>query len=122
MPNNVVEAALPFALGKLLKFGKAADNAADGAKPLLGQNPTAAGSRTNTDLPGDLSTAKSIFRNQSRGQEVTQSTMSNGGIRRTAADGSQIRMNPDGTSRVDLPGRGSSRNGETIHIPPRKKN
>lgn len=93
--------------------------AARGAKPLLGRNPVSSGTRTNTDLPGDLSTAKSIFRNQTRGQDVTQTTMPNGGVRRTAADGTQIRINPDGSARLDLPGRGNSPNGETIHIPPR---
>lgn len=32
MPHNAFEAALPFALGKLLKLGKTADNVVDGAK------------------------------------------------------------------------------------------
>jgi RHS repeat-associated protein len=89
-------------------------------KPLLGQNPRAEGTRTNTDLPGDRATAKSIFRNQTRGQDVTQTAMPNGGIRRTAADGTQIRMNSNGATRLDLPSRGPRSNGETIHIPPQQ--
>ncbi len=93
--------------------------AARSTKPLLGQNPRTANTRTNTDLPGDRATAKSIFRNQTRGQDVTQTTMPDGTVRRTAADGTQIRMNPDGTTRLDLPGRGPQPNGETIHIPPK---
>jgi hypothetical protein len=86
-------------------------------KALLGQNAREAGGRTATDLAGNLAAAKSIFRNQARGQKVTQTTMQNGGIRRTAADGTQIRINPDGTARLDLPGRGRLPNGETIHFP-----
>ena len=89
-----------------------------GGKAILGQNARAAGARTATDLAGDRAAAKSIFRNQTRGQEVTQTTMSNEGIRRTAADGTQIRMNPNGTTRLDLPGRGPLPNGETIHFSP----
>ncbi|HEY1288641.1 MAG TPA: RHS repeat-associated core domain-containing protein, partial [Burkholderiales bacterium] len=93
--------------------------ATGGSKPLLGQNPQYARSRTNTDLPGDSATAKSIFRNQTKGQDITQSPMADGGVRRTAEDGTQIRMYPDGTTRIDLPGRGPMPNGETLHIPPR---
>ena len=100
---------------------KAGANAvATGSKPLLGQNPKDGGSRTNTDVKGDTATAKSIFRNQTKGQEVTQSSTSDGGVRRQAEDGTQIRMNPDGTSRLDLPGRGPAPNGETVHIPARE--
>ena len=91
-----------------------------GAKPLLGQNPSYTKNRTNTDLTGDRSTAKSISRNQTRGHKIEQIEMPNGGTRRTAPDGSQIRINPDGTNRLDLPGRGPRPNGETIHIPPRR--
>jgi len=60
--------------------------AARGAKPLLGKNPIPGGTRTNTELAGNLSTTKSVFRNQTRGQDITQSTMPNGGVRRTATD------------------------------------
>ena len=101
-------------LGRAIQATKAAKS----GKALLGQNARSAGKRTATDLAGDRATAKSIFRNQTRGQDVTQTTMQNGGIRRTAADGTQIRMNPDGTTRLDLPARGPLPNGETVHIPP----
>ena len=84
-------------------------------KPLLGQNPRAGGGRTNTDLPGGRATAKSIFNNQTNGQPVTQQRLGNGGTRRVAPDGTQIRFNPDGTTRVDLPGRGPTGR-ETIHF------
>ncbi len=104
-----------------LDYDIASDDAvaARGAKPILGRNPQVGSGRTNTELPGDRATAKSIFRNQTRGQDVTQASMPNGGVRRTAADGTQIRINPDGTTRLDLPGRGPLANGETVHIPPR---
>jgi len=75
--------------------------------------------RTNTDLDGfnDRATAKSIFRNQTRGQRVSQ-TPAGGGVRRHTEDGTQIRMNEDGSTRVDLPDRGTQPNGETIHFNP----
>ncbi|KQY91781.1 hypothetical protein ASD21_15840, partial [Caulobacter sp. Root1455] len=95
-----------------------ANSGSSESKPLLGRNPQAGGSRTNTDLPGGRSTAKSIFRNQTRGQSVSQQQLGNGGVRRSAPDGKQIRMNPNGSTRVDLPGRGPAKNGETIHVEP----
>ncbi|TAK52435.1 MAG: RHS repeat-associated core domain-containing protein, partial [Gammaproteobacteria bacterium] len=123
---SIASEALPVSVGDfkdaargVRAIAESGADAARSAKPLLGRNPVSSGTRTNTDLPGDLSTAKSIFRNQTRGQDVTQTTMSNGGVRRTAADGTQIRINPDGSARLDLPGRGNSPNGETIQIPPR---
>jgi hypothetical protein len=65
-----------------------------------------------TDLPGGRVVAKSIFRHLSRGQPITQVPLGNGGIRRFAPDGLQIRMNPDGSTRLDLPWP------ETIHFTP----
>jgi len=85
----------------------------------LGKNPSVTKTRTNTDLPGDKSTAKSIFRNQTKGQKVDQFDLKNGGVRRRAGDGTQIRINPDGTTRLDLPNRGPNPpSRETIHIGP----
>jgi hypothetical protein len=102
--------------------GAKASAAAPGSKPLLGQNPKDGGSRTNTDLQGDRATAKSIFRHETKGQTVTQQPTKDGqGILRQSEDGTKIRMNADGTTRVDLPGRGPLPNGETIHIPPKEK-
>ena len=87
--------------------------------PPLGRNGVAgAGSnpRVNTDLPGGRAVAKSIFRHVTKGQEISQEALQNGGVRRTAADGTQIRMNQNGTTRLDLPNRGPA--GETIHFNP----
>lgn len=84
-------------------------------KPLLGKNPRVTKSRTNTDLPGGKATAKSIFRNQTKGQRIEQKELSNGGLRRWVEDGPQIRFNPDGSVRVDLPNRGPLGT-ETIHF------
>jgi hypothetical protein len=90
-------------------------------KPLLGNNPRITKHRTNTDILGDKATAKSIFRNQTKGQEIAQQPLKNGGIRRTVKDGTQIRMNPDGSARLDLPKRGLNPPGrETIHVKPPK--
>ncbi|HEU4775064.1 MAG TPA: RHS repeat-associated core domain-containing protein [Lysobacter sp.] len=125
---DVVGAVVPFATGlgagvRAAAHGadavKAADGAADAAKPLMGRNPQPGGSRTNTDLGpnGDRASAKSVFRNQAEGKTAT-TTMDNGGTRTRADNNVQIRHNPDGSSRVDLPNRGSARNGESIHTPP----
>lgn len=91
-----------------------------GDMPLLGENPvpgSGSNPRINTELPGGRATAKSIFRNAARGQDVTQTPLGNGGVRRTLPDGTQIRMNPDGSTRLDLPGRGPTGR-ETVHLKP----
>jgi RHS repeat-associated protein len=80
---------------------------------LLGRNAKYTGSRVLTDLPGGRSTAKSIFRHRTRGQPVEVRHLADGGRRRFAPDGTQIRMHADGSTRIDLPG---SR--ETIHFGP----
>lgn len=45
------------------------------------------------------------------------SDMDKGGTRVRAENGVQIRHNPDGSSRVELPGRGPAKNGESLHTP-----
>jgi len=99
--------------------GSGSSNAAPASgetKPLLGQNPRATNNRTNTDLPGGRSTAKSIFRNLTRGQKITEDLTPNKSVMRRAEDGARIRFNGDGSTRLDLPGRGTRPNGETIHF------
>lgn len=87
-----------------------------GTKPLLGRNARVAGSRVNTDLPGGRYTAKSIFRKLTKGQRIIDRRQSNGTIIRYNPERSiQIRMNPDGTTRLDLRSRGP-RGLETIHF------
>ncbi|WP_373085468.1 hypothetical protein [Sneathiella sp.] len=85
-------------------------------KPLMGENPRVTNKRTNTDLSGGRATAKSIFRNQTRGQKVTEDLTPNNSVMRRAEDGTTIRLNADGSTRLDLPGRGTRPNGETIHF------
>jgi len=88
-------------------------------KSLLGKNAKIKNDRTLTDLKpvNDRATAKSIFRNQTKGQRVEQfRDDKTGSIRRRSDDGTQIRMKSDGSTSVDLPGRGTQPNGETIHF------
>ena len=97
----------------------AAEGGAVGERALLGRNAeegAGANPRINTDLPGGRATAKSIFRNLTKAEEVTQEQMSNGGVRRFAPDGTQVRFNPDGTTRLDVPRGPTGR--ETIHFDP----
>jgi RHS repeat-associated protein len=81
--------------------------------PLVGNNPREAGSRTNTDLPGGHEAATQTFGQQTTGQTVRTDPKTG---HQVAEDGSRLRLNPDGTARVDLPNRGSKPNGETIHF------
>ena len=86
-------------------------------KPLLGKNPRPSNHRISTDVDPfhDRATAKSIFRNQTKGQKVI-TKKENGNLRRFTSDGKQIRFKKDGTTRIDLPGRGSKKNGESMHF------
>jgi RHS repeat-associated protein len=125
---DIVGAAVPFATGlgagvRAAANGadavKAADGAADAVRPLMGRNQKPGGSRINTDLGpnGNRASAKSVFRNQAEGKKTT-TFMDDGGIRTRADNNVQIRHHPDGSSRVDLPNRGSAPNGESIHTRP----
>ena len=82
-------------------------------QPLVGNNPKDGGSRTNTDLPGGHEAATGTFGEQTAGQAV-RTDPSTG--HQVSEDGSRLRLNPDGTARVDLPNRGSQPNGETVHF------
>ena len=83
---------------------------------LLGRNLRINKGRALTDLPGGRATAKSIFRNLTKGKKVTEGRGKGGDLQRYT-DGRiiQIRMNPDGTTRIDLIGRGPT-GLETIHF------
>ncbi|MDY7094570.1 MAG: RHS repeat-associated core domain-containing protein, partial [Acidobacteriota bacterium] len=107
----------PLAAGGSSGGGDDGGDGEDSNRPLLGQNPRFSNTRTNTDLPGGRAAARSIFRNQTRGQPIESQPMSNGGVRQRAPDGTQLRMNPDGSTRLDLPGRGPVGR-ETIHFSP----
>jgi len=82
-------------------------------QPLVGNNPKDGGTRTNTDLPGGHDAATGTFGEQTAGQNVR--TDPNTG-HQVSEDGSRLRLNPDGTARVDLPNRGTKPNGETVHF------
>jgi hypothetical protein len=69
----------------------------------------------NPETRGGRASAKGIFRNRTRGQRVEQSSLGAGGVRRRAGDGTQIRLNPDGSTRIDLE---HSDGRETIHFDP----
>ena len=89
------------------------------AKGLLGRSPgrIIIGQRVNTDLPGGVAVAKSIFRHFTKGQSICQQPLRNGGTRRTAANGTTIRLNPDGSTRIDFYDRGPTGR-ETVHFSP----
>lgn len=86
---------------------------------MLGSNAKIKNGRTNTDLDPfhDRAVAKSIFKSQTKGQKIKDTPLGNGGVRRTAEDGTQIRFNSDGSTRLDLPHRGTEKI-ETIHFNP----
>ncbi len=113
---------LPAGFGIIKNAGKAVSGATkSGTKPLLGKSPVLGKNknRINTKLEGGTATAKSIFRNQTKGQKVAQEALGpKGGIRRFTDDGTAIRLpNNGGGARIDLPGRGSAGR-ETIHFTP----
>jgi RHS repeat-associated protein len=114
--GNVLASIGPAAMGAFVEFFPWALQIGLQAAPFcgtVGMNPRGGGGRINTDLPGGRSAAKSLFRNMSEGP-VEQAPLGNGGIRRWDSSGVQIRMNRDGTTRVDLPGTPP----ETIHYGP----
>ena len=83
------------------------------ARPLVGNNPREAGTRTNTDLPGGHDAARDTFADQTAGQNVATDPKTG---HQVSDDGSRLRLYPDGTARVDLPNRGPKPNGETVHF------
>jgi RHS repeat-associated protein len=91
----------------------AAEPAGESTKPLVGNNPREAGTRTNTDLPGGHQAAEKTFGEQTAGQKTRLDPKTGHTV---SEDGSRLRKNSDGTARVDLPNRGSKPNGETIHF------
>ena len=87
--------------------GKAGIKAARGGESAV----TSAGRRAHDEL----AEAKSVFRNQTKGQQVQQAPLAKGGVRRSTPNGTpQIRINPNGSARVDLPRGPTGR--ETIHF------
>jgi hypothetical protein len=66
---------------------------------LIGNN--SAGSRFNTDLPGGLDGAKALFESLTKGQAIEKDIGKGGATMLRAADGTQLRINADGSIRID---------------------
>jgi RHS repeat-associated protein len=118
-------AAYFFGLSAALVAGKNAETtitvlstaaSVSAPRPVLGRNPRIGGSRVNTDLPGGRAAGKSIFRKLTEGQPIITDRGRDGSIIRYNPDRSvQIRMKPDGTTSLDVVGRGPVGR-ETIHF------
>lgn len=57
----------------------------------------------NSDLPGGFDEAKALIESLAMGQVVTTEITDKGVIRMAADDGTQLRIMPDGTVRIDRP-------------------
>lgn len=100
----------------ILPLGGLEEATAAKALPLLGRNARYTSTRALTDLPGGLATAKSIFRRFTRGLEIEQFAYKGNGVRRVAPNGYQIRIEPNGIVRLDVPRGPLGR--ETVHFWP----
>jgi len=80
---------------------------------MVGANPREAKGRTNTDLPGGQKAAADKFEELTKGQKVVVDAKSG---HRVAADGTRLRLNPDGTARVDIPKSSARPKAETVHF------
>jgi RHS repeat-associated protein len=80
---------------------------------LVGNNPRDAKGRTNTDLPGGHEAAKDTFGKLTSGQDVAVDPKTG---HQVAADGTRLRLNPDGTARVDVPSSQTNPKRETVHF------
>ncbi|MGH6795392.1 MAG: hypothetical protein ACREDH_09400, partial [Methylocella sp.] len=83
---------------------------------LIGNNPKPAGSRFNTDMPGGLEEAETLFGSVTQGQTVKTEITDEGVTRMTADDGTQLRINADGSIRIDRPVSIEGIYRETIHF------
>ncbi len=80
---------------------------------LVGNNPRDAKGRTNTDLPGGHEAAKDTFGKLTSGQDVAVDPKTG---HQVAADGTRLRLNSDGTARVDVPSSQTNPKRETVHF------
>jgi len=86
---------------------------------LVGNNPREAKGRVNTDLPGGHDEAKATFGKQTEGQQVKPDSATG---HQVSEDGTRLRLNPDGTARVDIPASATRPKHETVHFNPPQKN
>lgn len=70
------------------------------------------GNRVNSDLPGGQAAATQKFGELTKGQNTQ--TLPNGHV--VSEDNTRLRMNPDGTARVDRPATVTGGKHETIHF------
>ena len=85
---------------------------------LVGSNPREVKGRVNTDLPGGHDEATATFVKQTEGQQLKADSTTGHKI---SEDGTRLRLNPDGTARVDIPASSTRAKHETIHFNPAKK-
>jgi RHS repeat-associated protein len=81
--------------------------------PLVGNNPRDANGRTNTDLPGGHGAATDTFGQLTQGQGVRADPRTGQPVSET---GIRLRLNPDGTARVDVPKSATRPKHETVHF------
>lgn len=83
---------------------------------LIGNNAKPVSGRFNTDLPGGLEEAKALFGSLTKGQTVKTEITDKGVTRMTADDGTQLRINADGSIRINRPVSIERKYRETIHF------
>jgi hypothetical protein len=93
-------------------FAANSDNSG-GAQPLVGNNPKDASGRVNTDLPGGHEAGQKAFGELTQGQDVEIDPRTGHQI---AEDGTRLRLNQDGTARVDVPASTTRPKHETVHF------
>ena len=101
------------ATANLMQASDDAPGSSGSSEPLVGSNPREAKGRTNTDLAGGHKAATDKFGELTKGQKTVVDPKSG---HRVAADGTRLRLNPDGTARVDVPKSTNRPKHETVHF------
>jgi hypothetical protein len=83
---------------------------------LRGDNAAPAADRMNSDLPGGLDEATVLFGQMTRGQPLTKKITDRGVSMTTASDGTMLRINPDGSVRIERPIEIDDKTREIIHF------
>jgi hypothetical protein len=87
---------------------------------LIGNNArSGSADRTNSDLPGGLDEAKALFESLTKGQGARTFVTRDGVTITQADDGTQLRIMPDGSVRVERPINIGRKRREIIHFEPR---
>jgi hypothetical protein len=72
----------------------------------------------NSDLPGGLEEAEALFRSLTSGQTIIESVSARGTRLFRASNGTQLRINPDGSVRIERLIDVNGRTREIIHFNP----